>query len=128
MQDFYWFILFTLSNGLILLILAINVSRLRIKNQIGRGDGGNIDLKKAISTHANGTEQVPIFSLIILSLEFTTATSALLAFVVVTFTVSRLFHAYGMLYKTPILVSVGAGITYSVQAIAIISLLVNLNA
>ena len=87
MQDFYWFIAFTLSNGLILLMLAINVSRLRIKNQIGRGDGGNIELIKAISAHANGTEQVPIFSLMILSLEFAKATSALLAFLVVTFTV-----------------------------------------
>jgi len=128
MQDFYWFILVTLSNGLILLVLAINVSRLRIKNQIGRGDGGNVDLIKAISAHANGTEQVPIFSLIILSLEFTTATNALLAFLVVTFTVSRLSHAYGMLYKTPILVRIGAGTTYATQAIAIISLMINLNA
>jgi hypothetical protein len=33
-----------------------------------------------------------------------------------------------MLYKTPILVRAGAGITYTAQAIAIISLLVNLNA
>jgi len=128
MQDFYWFILFTIANGLILLILAINVSRLRIKNQIGRGDGGNIDLIKAIGAHANGTEQVPIFGLIILSLEFTAATSVMLGLLVVSFTASRLFHAYGILYKTPILVRIGAGITYAVQATALISLAFNLYA
>ena len=122
MQDYYWFILFTLANGLLLLILAGNVSRLRIKHQIGRGDGGNIDLIKAIGTHANGTEQVPVFGLLILSLELTEAAGALLAFLVITFTVSRLFHAYGMLYKTPVLVRIGAGVTYAAQAIAVISL------
>lgn len=127
MQDVYWFILFTVSNGLMLLILAINVSRLRIKNQIGHGDGGNSDLKRAINAHANGTEQVPIFGLIILSLELTSAISALLAFLVTLFTTSRLLHAYGLVYKKPGLVRVGAGVTYITQAIAIILLLVNLN-
>lgn len=126
MHDIYWFIVFTLANGLLLLALALNVSRLRMKHQIGAGDGGNDDLRRAINAHANGTEQAPIYGLIILSLELLAASGVLVASLVTVFTISRLSHAYGILYKQSGVVRFGAGLTYITQALAIAFLLVKL--
>jgi len=126
MQDFHWFIVFIAANSLILLLLTVNVSRLRIKNKISWGDGSNKGLMKAIRVHANGTEQVPIYGLIILSLVFTGVSNTILAFLVIAFTLSRLIHAYGMLYKKPILRQAGAAMTYASQGAAVISLLASI--
>lgn len=128
MQDFYWFILLVAANSSILIALTINVSRLRMKHKVSWGDGGNKDLMKAIRVHSNGTEQVPIYALIILSLSFTTTTGIVLPILVATFTLSRLIHAYGMLCRKPILRRVGAAVTYVSQLAATIALLASLNA
>jgi uncharacterized membrane protein YecN with MAPEG domain len=127
MQSFYWFIIFIAANSAFLLLLTVNVSRLRIKHKVAWGDGSNKYLMKAIRVHANGTEQVPIFALIILSLSFINATSVLLPILVIAFTLSRLIHAYGMLCKKPILRQAGAAITYVSQGAAAIVLLASLN-
>lgn len=126
MQDFYWFILFIAANGTILLLLTVNVSRLRLKHKIAWGDGENTDLMKAIRVHANGTEQVPIYGLIILSLVFTGSSNIVLSSLVVAFTLSRVIHAYGMLCKKPILRQAGAAVTYAAQCAAVLVLLANL--
>jgi len=127
MQDFYWFVIFVAANSTILLLLTLNVSRLRIKQKVSWGDGGNKELMKAIRVHANGTEQVPIYSLIILALTFLNASNVLLLSLVVVFTASRIIHAYGMLYKKPLLRQVGAAITYVSQGVSVIALLVSIN-
>ncbi|MFT5676942.1 MAG: putative membrane protein YecN with MAPEG domain [Paraglaciecola sp.] len=126
MQDFYWFIILVAANSVILLLFTINVSRLRLKYEISWGDGGNKNLMKAIRLHSNGTEQVPIYILIILSLVFIGSSNILLAPLVVVFTLSRLIHAHGLLYNSPISRKVGAAITYASQGAAVISLLVSI--
>ncbi|WP_444915322.1 MAPEG family protein [Microbulbifer sp. TRSA007] len=128
MQDYYWFIIFIISNSAILLAFTINVSRLRIKYKISWGDGGNKGLMKAIRVHANGTEQVPIYALIILSISFANPDNVALPILVIIFTLTRLLHAYGMLLRNPLLRQIGAAITYATQGAAILTLLVSLNA
>jgi uncharacterized membrane protein YecN with MAPEG domain len=128
MLDYYWFIFLITTNSAIILFLAINVSRLRIKHRISWGDGNNKDLMKAIRVHANGIEQLPIYGLLILALIFSGTSNSVLAYLSIAFTFSRLTHAYGMLYRKPILRQVGAAITYLLQGIAIVWLLTSVNA
>ena len=123
--DYYWFNLLVVSNGLLLLLLTINVSRLRMTRKIGVGDGGNKQLLAAIRVHSNGTEQVPMFVLIILALMFAGGSEALISSLVITFTGSRLMHAYGMLFRHLRLRQIGAAITYVAQAIALVGLMLN---
>ncbi|NQZ33124.1 MAG: MAPEG family protein [Oceanospirillaceae bacterium] len=126
MQDFYWFIIFIAANSALLLLLGVNVSRLRIKKKIAWGDGEDKDLMKAIRTHANGTEQVPIYALIILALCFIKASTIVLSALVVVFTLSRVIQAVGMLFKQPLLRQVGAGLTFASQGFAVLALQVSL--
>lgn len=124
MHNFHWFIVFVALNSAILWLLTANVSRLRIKHKVTLGDGGNNALMSAIRVHANGVEQVPVYGLIILALTLADAPNILLAILVLLFTGSRVFHAYGMLFKKLLLRQIGAAITYGVQVFAIVSLLV----
>ena len=128
MHDFYWFALFIALNGLLLLLLGVNVSRLRIKHKVAWGDGDNKVLMKAIRVHANGTEQVPMYGLLILALSFEKLSSLVLPALVIAFTLSRWVHAYGILFGKPIFRQGGAAITFALQSIAVIALLVNLAA
>ena len=111
------------ANGLLLLLLTVNVSRLRIKNKVAYGDGENKDLMKAIRVHCNGTEQVPVYGLLILALCFVNSQAILLALLVCVFTFSRIIHAYGMLFKVHIMRRIGAALTYFAQAFAVFSLI-----
>ena len=126
MQNFYWFAVCVAANGFLLLLLTVNVSRLRIKHRISYGDGGNKQLMTAIRVHGNGTEQVPVFALVILALSFLDATSWLISSLVISFTLSRLVHAIGMLGRRPELRRAGAAITYLSQAVAVLALMVSL--
>ncbi len=124
-KDYYWFTVLVASNGLLLLLLTINVSWLRMTRRIGVGDGGNKQLLTAIRVHSNGTEQVPLFALIVLALIFSGASESLLSGLVLVFTGSRLMHAYGMLFRQLRLRQIGAGITYLAQAVALVGLIIN---
>lgn len=124
MQTYYWFSILIVTNGLLLFLLMINVSRLRMKHQVAYGDGGNKQLMTSIRVHANGTEQVPIFALATLALTFAGATELILSSLVIIFTLSRFIHAYGMLFRSLTLRQAGAGISYISQGAAILALLV----
>ena len=56
-------------NGLLILLLAGRVSQLRIRHQVALGDGGHAPLLRAMRTHANATEHVPIFLIMLGRLE-----------------------------------------------------------
>ena len=121
-DNFYWFSLFLAMNGLILVLLAINVSLIRIRNRVSYGDGGNKELLKAIRVHANGIEQVPIFSLLLLALTLNSASSLVLSSLVVGFTFARCSHAVGMIFGFHRARQVGAGVTYLLQCVAVVVL------
>ena len=124
MEKFYWFIIFISLNSLILVGLAGYVSKLRLKYKISFGDGGNKHLLKAMRTHSNGTEQVPIFALIILSFTLLDYSQTIIAILVMLFTLARLSHAVGMLLRVHIFRQIGATVTYLLQIIGPVMLLI----
>jgi uncharacterized protein len=124
-SQYYWFIIFVSLNSFILLGLAGYVSTLRLRYKISFGDGGNKHLLKAIRTHANGAEQVPIFSLLILGLSLVSYSQKAIAIFVVSFTAARVAHAVGMLFRKHIFRQVGAGLTYLLQLLVAVALLVH---
>ena len=126
MIDSFWFAVGMLINAAVLIVLTVNVSRLRIKNQISLGDGGNKDLQKAIRAHANGIEQVPVFMLMVLALVFTGTSDMMVAVLVITFSLSRIAHAVGMLGGPFIFRRVGAAVTFLAQIVICVLLLIAL--
>lgn len=125
MSQYYWFIIFVSLNSFILVGLAGYVSTLRLRYRISFGDGGNKHLLKAIRTHANGAEQVPVFALLILGLSLVSYSQKAIAVFVVSFTAARIAHAVGMLFRKQFFRQVGAGLTYFLQLLATVALLVN---
>lgn len=124
--DFYWFALFVAINTLLLLLLGMNVSRLRISKKIPYGDGENKQLIQAIRAHGNGVEHILIFGMAILALSLLEAENVMLASLVTAFTVSRCLHAYGMLFRKFNARRLGAGLTFFLQGVVVITLFVNL--
>lgn len=97
MERHVWLAVFTFANSLLVTLLAMNVSRLRIRERVANGDGGQVSLKKAIRAHGNGVEHLVVVGLQVVALEACGAPGPVLATLVITFTVSRYLHAYSML-------------------------------
>src|ERR1700759_1830817 len=55
--------------GLLLIVLAVNISRYRRGLQISAGDGGHPALRRAIRAHANLTENAPLGLILLLAVE-----------------------------------------------------------
>lgn len=124
MNEYFWFSILVLVNAIILYVLTANVSRLRLKLRISIGDGGSKEMLYAIRAHSNGVEQVPIYALVILALTLLSTNPYILAGLVISFSIARVFHAYGMLGKNFIGRRIGAGLTYILQMVAILVLAV----
>jgi uncharacterized membrane protein YecN with MAPEG domain len=81
---------------LLLLVLAVPISRLRGKTRIGLGDGGNPDLARAIRTHANLSEWgVPVLFLMLVA-ELNRAPVVMLHVAGIVLVAARLLHAFGL--------------------------------
>lgn len=93
MDSFYLLVGF---GSLLIVILAINVSRLRYKERIAHGDRDNKKLRNAIIAHSNAIEHIIPFSLIIFVLASQNTASTLVQFLVFSFIVVRLIHAVGI--------------------------------
>lgn len=126
MENLHWFGILIASNGAIIFLLALLISRLRVVKRIPYGDGGDTGMNQAIRAHANAVEHVPIYALTVLALALLQTSTSLLAGLVVVFTLSRLIHAYGMVARVFNARRVGAGITYLVELGAIILLVIKL--
>jgi hypothetical protein len=125
----HWeFGVFVLLNATLILLLAINVSRLRIQNKQSLGDGGDKVLNKAIRAHANAVEFIPVFALTVLALSFLNVSEGWLLTLVLGFTAGRILHAYGMLTRVFQARQGGALLSYLFQGAGIIFLLVKLTA
>ena len=85
--------------ALILLVLATNIVRLRRKHRVSLGDGGVKELQKAIGAQENATEYMPLALLLLLALEWNQSPLWIVHFFGVSFVVSRLMHAYGIMNK-----------------------------
>jgi uncharacterized membrane protein YecN with MAPEG domain len=85
---------------LLLLLLAIPVSRLRIKERVGIGDGAHPELARAIRVHANAVEWVLPVLVLLLIAELNRAPALLLHACGIALLVGRLLHAYGLRRST----------------------------
>lgn len=121
-EAYFWFGIYVFLNAVILYILTANVSRLRLKLGVSVGDGGHKSLVYAMRAHSNGVEQVPIFGLIILALSLLEGSTLLVMVLVLTFSLSRVAHGYGMLCKSFIARRIGAGMTYLLQLLGLLVL------
>lgn len=81
---------------LFLLVLAIGVVRQRLTTQTSIGDGGHASLIKAMRSHGNATEYVPIVLIALAVLELNNAGPMSLHLYGSGFLIARFCHAFGM--------------------------------
>lgn len=82
--------------GVLLLVFAGNVSRLRRSRKVSLGDGGDKDLQRAIRVHGNAVEWALPGLLLLLVAELTRADPLLLHVCGVAIVVGRVLHAFGL--------------------------------
>ena len=82
--------------GILYIGLAINIIRLRIKFQVGIGDGDNRVLAQAIRVHGNFAEYTPIALILLASYELNGASIMMLHALGATLVVGRVLHAIGL--------------------------------
>ncbi|RKH58620.1 MAPEG family protein [Corallococcus llansteffanensis] len=101
-------------NALLTIGLGVNVSRVRTKLKVFRGDGGNAGLIAAIRAHGNNVEHVPLALILLLLAELCGGNSVALHVFGGALLVGRLVHAFGMLKNSPVQAG-GALLTLLVQ-------------
>jgi len=121
--DFQWFAIFVAINMIILLMLGMNISRLRVVNKVANGDGNCRPLMKAIRAHGNGVEHTSIYGMAVLALTLLGLANVWLAVFVISFVIARILHAYGMLNSQFQARRVGAGVTFILQGVSAITIL-----
>ena len=102
-------------NAFLTIALAANVSRVRVKHKIFRGDGGNAEVANAVRAHGNNIEHVPLALLLLLIAELCGGSSVVLHISGGALLVARLGHAFGFIKTSP-LQAVGAMSTLAIQA------------
>ena len=111
-------------NALLTLALGLNISRLRNKYQLFRGDGGHADLASAVRAHGNNTEHVPLILVLLLVAELSGGSSLMLHVFGGALLVSRLLHGVGVIVASKALTFPGAISTYLLEAALPIYLLI----
>ncbi|HEY8097616.1 MAG TPA: MAPEG family protein [Methylobacter sp.] len=82
--------------ALLIVRLSLAVIKLRRKNRVSVGDGGNEQLQLAIRTHANAVEYIPITLLLLLMLELNGAPTILIHILGAILLIGRMLHAMGL--------------------------------
>lgn len=82
--------------ALLIVRLSLAVIKLRRKNRVSVGDGGNEELQLAIRTHSNAVEYIPVTLMLLLTLELNGAPKILIHILGVTLLVGRILHAMGL--------------------------------
>jgi len=108
--------------GLLTVVLALNIGRMRGKKRVSLGDGGDKELMAAVRAHGNLVEWVP-FCLLLIWLTHGPYGNLSVAVLAVVLTAGRLLHAGGMLGFVPGGRSTGAVATALVLAVASIELI-----
>ena len=128
--------IFIASYALLIVALAINVSRLRVKKRVSLGDGvsqsvgdsaggpGDYELSRARRAHANAVENAVIMMPLALVYELIGGNALTLMILCGAFFVCRVVHASGLLHKaTTIRRRVGAMASYLIEiALAVLVL------
>ena len=109
MENFY---LLVGLGSLLIVVLAMNVSRLRYKERIAHGDKENKKLRNAIIAHSNAIENLIPFCLITFVLISQNTSTTIIQFLVITFIAARLTHAIGINMFVFKIWQMSAGISY----------------
>ncbi len=112
-------------NALIMLVLALLVSRARWKTQTSMGDGGKPDMMGPLRAHANNTEYVPMGLLLMWCLVPLGASVVLLHVIGLSLTIGRVVHAIALSNGagTSTLRAIGALLTYMAFVVGIVAVL-----
>lgn len=109
--------------GLLLIGLSGLAIRLRVRNRISLGDGGNVLLQRAIRAQGNFIEYVPIALLLMLLLELGRASPAMLHGLGMTLLLGRVIHAISLYRAIGRLRVAGQFLTFVVIAAGAVALL-----
>lgn len=82
--------------GFVFVVLSIHVVVVRARTGIHHGDGGNLALNRAIRSHANYAEYVPVILMMVAFAEAGGAPSAAIHWLLAPLFVARLMHPIGM--------------------------------
>lgn len=103
--------------ALLLLFLAIQTVRQRLKLKVGFGDGGDQGLISASRSHGNLAEHAPIVLIMLGLLEFGRANPTILLAVASAFVIGRIAHVIGLHQpsepgKAPLMRQIGVILTW----------------
>ncbi|WP_261640430.1 MAPEG family protein [Erwinia mallotivora] len=88
--------LYVVTGALFLIVLTLQVVRLRRQYRVAHGDGGFYDLQIAIRIHGNAVETIPLALLLLVMMEMNGAEIWMLHLVALLFFIGRGLHCYGM--------------------------------
>ncbi|MFT3809442.1 MAG: MAPEG family protein [Micropepsaceae bacterium] len=103
------FALYAALNGLIVLLLALNVTRVRMSTKVMIGDGGDQRLLRAFRAHANAVEYVPLILVLLGALAGMKASMLMIHIVGGLLTFGRILHAIGLTRSSGVSIGRGAG-------------------
>lgn len=89
-------LIFAAAAALVNLWLAIRCGRVRSKEGISHGDGGNPLLARRMRAQLNFAENVPVVLVLVLALELAGAHALTLHILAALFIIARILHALGM--------------------------------
>ncbi len=87
--------------SLLYMILLLRIVRMRFKNRISLGDGGNAELQKRIRAHGNFSEYVPFLLIMMGLLELAGTNRMILGWIGAVMAVLRICHVIGMHRPAP---------------------------
>jgi len=96
--------LFAALLALMFVLLSANIVRLRFREQVSLGDGGNRDLNIAIRIQANFVEYVPFTLLLMWLLESIDLSPARVFWIGLALVLSRIFHVLGMSFPKKLMI------------------------
>jgi len=105
--------------GLIVLILAVLVSRARRKHGVSLGEGGHPAVQQAVRAHANASEYVPIVLVLLLTLASMKASIWLIHLVGAMLVFGRILHGIGLHQSAGLSVGRGLGMALTWGALLI---------
>jgi len=124
-KDLNLFNLYVGLSVLLIVMLAMNISRLRIKHKVANGDGNNKVVVKAIRAHMNALEHILPFTLLLFVLQGQATSEALFSILAFGFLGNRLLHSYSMLSSKFKLRQITAASTYIFELIGCVLVLIN---
>ena len=89
--------IYAIISAFLLVWLTLQVIKQRRSHKIALGDGDIPELKGAIGAHENAVECIPIFLILLFTLEYNGGHLLLVHMLGLAFTAGRLLHARGLL-------------------------------